>query len=501
MNKCNLVSNSNKPIHCDKISLIWLSLQKNLITISPKADGIYSEIKNEKSIYQCEYIENLDLYLVFDSKSYPVKHSNNLVNRMTWIRNMHKVATNLKINIINSIEDLEICVIKDINLLKKYLTTTNDIIKWYPKIIMQLNLDPLKVLYYLEKNIDNLLIFKTDGWIISCLKPIGKLSSKIYKYKPKNELTIDILFDNNCWYSKEAPLNNINDKNIKEIYNNSIWRCNWDNNNWIPCEIRKDKKIPNNIKIIRDLENIHNNYWSSSDLIYFIKNYYYCDIKENLSVNEKIYLSCQREIMNKNVSYLIKNNKIENILDIGCGKGYLCKIINKNIKFVGIDIDPVNIFILMEKYSSKNYRWIWEDINNFELNFEDKYDFIVINNVIHLIENHQDFFNNLNKITKKGSLLYIHFLDEDLINFNEIINDKIKIYNEKQNYYFFQFPWKKNVIKEKMISFKELDSVIIKNNWYFIDDIKICSNIMKKIYDKEYENYLNYHRYLTYIRL
>lgn len=488
-------SNINRPIHIDKLALSWMVCQTGFITLSPKADGEYHELKNKNYVFQCEYIENLDLYLIFDTKTYPSKHNNNIINRNKWIRTLHKKASELdtsRINTINQISEIEEYIIKDTQLLKNYLNTTTDKIKWYPKIIYTINLTSNDFLSLLDHNYDHLLGYKTDGWILSSLKNIGKLSSLNYKYKPHHELTIDIAYINDQWHSKENILTNV--INNHDIKNNTIWRCYWNNGCWIPREQRLDKKRPNNQYIVNNLEELHKhpNPWTATQLQSIVKQYYYNkDLETDLNDDIKEYLQSQRTILSNIINDIINKYTIKNILDLGCGKGYIANILNnKQINISGIDIDPVNIFILKNKYWEHKYKWICDDLNLIDFNTTEKYDLIIMNNTLHTIINIDDFLETLNKIVHNKTILYLHFLDKTLIKDNSIgfikqIQDDI---------FEFKYPWRTDVLLEKVISFTQINEAINKY-WSLQYEVKY-NNIL----NSEFDVFMACHKYLVYYR-
>ncbi len=175
----------NNPIHVDAAYLAWLSQQKSMITLSPKADGVYNEIRIGRYIFLGELVTigGQDIYLIFDTPSYPIKHKDNLVNRMKWIRNMHPIAKKLDVldNYSNSKEFIDLCE-QDTELLKEYLHDNRDKIKWYPKITITSNMNHDVFLKLLDVNIDSHLSYKTDGWIITSLKK-NCASASAAKYK------------------------------------------------------------------------------------------------------------------------------------------------------------------------------------------------------------------------------------------------------------------------------------------------------------------------------
>ena len=65
--------------------------------------------------------------------------------------------------------------------------------------------------------------------------------------------------------SREKKEVKVNYSDIKPT-KNQIWRCYWENNIWMPREIRWDKKRANPQSIIDYLENYHKNPWNPNDL-------------------------------------------------------------------------------------------------------------------------------------------------------------------------------------------------------------------------------------------
>lgn len=479
MEKCQYISNVNKPVHIDQLTLICLSKEKDLLALSPKADGVYNEIKNKTNVFQCEYIEKLDLFLVFDCKKFHIKHNNTLINRMNWIRSLHPMASKLQLKLCSSYQQLEALIKQDIELLKTYLNTTHDTLKWYPKSTFLLDMTYDSFLEILDKNIDSYLLYKTDGWVIT-------QSNNVYKYKPKNELTIDILYSNNKWFSKEKELNNIKYDDFKGI-DNTIWRCYWDNGVWVPREQRVDKKIPNHQFIINDLEQIHENYVTATELIGKTHSYYYGHNNDKLDVSKEWidYLNLQRNLFRENIYELCSNKNIKNVLDIGCGKGYLVRLLGNDVNVTGVDIDPFNIYHLKNKLSGPKYKWIWKDINKCE--FTGQYDLIVLNNTVHTIDDLDSFMCRINEITHIGTMIYIHFLDKELLDKCKHDIDFIKFIGDEK--YEFDLPWRTESIIEKIVSSVSLDHIMKKYSWNLLCDYKT---------DKNYDLYLPLHKYLVY---
>ncbi len=475
----------NNPIHVDAAYLAWLSQQKGMTTLSPKADGVYKEVRIGRYILIGEFvnINGYDVYLIFDTPSYPIKHKDNLVNRMKWVRGIHPIAKKLDFNesVSSSNKFIDLCK-QDTELLKEYLDNNDDQIKWYPKIMVTSNMSHNIFLKLLDINIDEHLLYKTDGWIITSLK---KSYTDIAKYKPKDELTIDLIYSHGFWKTAENDIIN-NVANGNDYQNGEIWRCVMDkldssfvpNELWVPKDLRKDKKAPNQKWIVDMLEELHKNYWSATDLIPFIKPYYYDHVYKELD-NETInYLNLQKSIFESNIRQIFKlNDGIRNIFDIGCGKGKLVEIIKKysmqgHINFkdmyiVGIDIDANNIVMARQKYKYDNCKLLWSSMNMDDnqnnlyfkwLDYNTKYDLIVLNNTIQNSNNLEKLIININNIVNNNGYLYIHFIDYDSI-INASI-DNVKQINDRL--FKFKYPWTNMEIEEKLVSGKELDSILVR---------------------------------------
>ena len=93
--------------------------------------------------------------------------------------------------------------------------------------------------------------------------------------------------------------------------------------------------------------------------------------------------------------YKIKNNS--KVLDIGCGIGALAyDIANKAGYVVGIDINEELIRIAKTKFPKKNIEYITGDATNY--NFKEKYDYLVLSNVLEHIKNRHEFLEKIRNL-------------------------------------------------------------------------------------------------------
>ena len=97
-------------------------------------------------------------------------------------------------------------------------------------------------------------------------------------------------------------------------------------------------------------------------------------------------------------SYFLNNIKNDSkVLDIGCGIGALAyDIANKAGYVVGIDINEELIRIAKTKFPKKNIEYITGDATNY--NFKEKYDYLVLSNVLEHIKNRHEFLEKIRNL-------------------------------------------------------------------------------------------------------
>lgn len=477
----------DNPVHVNPTNLIWLSNQVGNITISPKADGVYKQIKIDNNIFISEYVQELDIYLVFDTLSYPYKHNNTVVNRMNWIRNIHPSTKTTYISAIKDQTEFINILNKDLNLLHIYIQTSNDKIKWFPKTLCVSNMIPNDFLKLLDIKFDLEKNYKTDGFIISLINNTSRFNIDLAKYKPKDELTVDLIKLSSGWYSSDNKSYSVYEMDIPLI--GEIWRCYYDNDIWVPREKRTDKSIPNPSSIVDQLNDYHNNYWTATDLVKFNNSYYYDHLiatKNNIDNFASEYLKFQKDSLQSNIYDIYRTFSFTNVLDLGCGKGKLAQIIRStctgDIFLDGIDIDCCNIFIASKKYPSKQNRWLVGDINKplfviapyFPINLKDKYDLIVLNCVIsYSFNNKHVLIENITRVSSTNTIIYIHFID-----FNKIINIsnryiRIKIVDHEKQLVKFNYCWIQSgkAFMEQVFSYNDIDTLFTTYGWFLIKKI------------------------------
>jgi hypothetical protein len=440
---------------------------------------------------KAEYIEEYDLYLVYDINI----ENMDIIERQNYLRTIHPFTKNLKnYEIINNIDEL----IKQIKLerinLEKFINQSNEQIKWYPKTsfkIKKLSNQFISEIYnFIEetnKNINDTInfgIIKNDGLILTPLD-----GSQELKIKPKSLMTIDLIFNNNIWLdSNNNSYDNILNK--QKYREGKIYRCYpIIKNNKVffdPREIRFDKKRPNNNNICNIVKSIFDHNWLLSikeNNIYYQKNDKVRDIKivRILEQNKNIFLN------------YIKNINIDinkNWLDLGCGRCKLFDFIkdyNPKI-YNGIDIDIKSLIKAYKKFNSEeNFKIFNYDLNNnwnnqklklYDFDSNLKYDYIICNfSLMHFCND--IFWNQLNKVSKLNTKFIFNITKSNSL--WEMNHSYLKSNNEKTELYF---EWlHNNPVIENIINKKDIEKYCIDYDWKIIDYQNLTNNSLIKCYD------------------
>lgn len=112
--------------------------------------------------------------------------------------------------------------------------------------------------------------------------------------------------------------------------------------------------------------------------------------------------------------FFINNiNKGDAVLDIGCGNGVLALDLSKKAKEVfAIDLNKKNISKAKEEYSAPNIRYIVGDA--VVHNFNQKFDVVILSNVLEHIEDRVKFLNKVKSLAPK-ILIRVPMFDRDWI--------------------------------------------------------------------------------------
>jgi len=115
---------------------------------------------------------------------------------------------------------------------------------------------------------------------------------------------------------------------------------------------------------------------------------------------EKDGIHPKHRIMNYHQFFVDNIGKNDNILDIGCGNGFVAYDIAQKAKTVlGIDINKQNIEFAKEHYQQKNLTFIIGDATKCQ--FKNHLDIVVLSNVLEHIKNRVAFLRKIKKIAPK----------------------------------------------------------------------------------------------------
>ena len=428
---------------------------------------------------KAEYIEDLELYLIFDIDI----PNTSLIERYNILRNNHPYTKNLTLNKINNIEELTLEIKNERSIFNKFLEDTkNEKIRWYPKVSFLINNASERfkndlIVNIIDNNnseLNNFINkegpFGCDGLILSPLS--NDYNFRDIKIKPKDLMTIDLLYDGKNWLDKEKNKYNHIILPTDNKYLQKIYRCYPRNNLLEPIDIRYDKKYPNSYNIINMIQRIYNFDWSKEQKY---ENPYYHIIKPSnkLSKNLISNLEAQTQFLDENIQKLDPENG-KTWLDLGCGKSKLISHIKKYnpSKYVGLDVD-INILLnnlhLIDEYdwvklSPCNLKNNWKEESKWYNIENQKYDYIILNfTLMHLFDS-ELFWTQLKEACKPTTKILFNLVSNKIKTNDFIIeNAYMKYSNDKINYFF---PWShtKEVI-ENFISGKDLNEKLMKYNF------------------------------------
>ena len=485
-------------VHIEPRELVSILNQQNNLCISQKVDGILRKEVDITDIYpqfqdtdfdlvklDAEYIEQLDLYLIFNIRS----HQNQL--HSYWedyqaLKSEHVATTNNSlVDSIISTSDTQDTIIQKMNReienILNFSQKTKHInkAKWYPKVFYQIQGDEkrrLQVLqifidrqkeifsnnqnsYSMSKYLENNNIM-TDGLILMN----NQDKQQLYKYKPDYCMSADLLIDM------------------------KIYRCYWnrETQEWQPQDIRLDKEYPNPIKIIKQLEHYHRNPWNLTDLVPYLSQEIYYQKQKVYDSNIQDFITKCKELTNQVLLTFERqiNYQKDRVLDLGCG--YFNNILwkNPNIMIDGVDIDLKTI-----PYNNNNNKKFWiQDISqpwNHTLDNIAKYyqydsiesdtqyklitSLMSFHNVFRDSEGLTNLFTELNQKTNSGSQMVISFLDKDIL-FNDNQTHRFPdgsfmgLTPEKELLYYYSWQHIKP-IKEPILSLAEITDKLSSQKW------------------------------------
>lgn len=138
----------------------------------------------------------------------------------------------------------------------------------------------------------------------------------------------------------------------------------------------------------------------------------------------------------ENLLHYKKDNK-KDLLDVGCGSGWICKeAMNNNFNVTATELNLNNRNLTFEMSGVKPLDRIID--SNFCNEFENKFDFIVLSQVLEHLKVDNYFLDNLSKLLKKDGILVIAVPNfSSFLSFLQGKNDMFIIPPEHINYFTF----------------------------------------------------------------
>lgn len=468
----------------------------NNFLLREKADGIlvnnlpndiypHNDIITSHNI-KAEYIEDLDLFLIFD-----IDIPNTMIKeRYEILRNAHPYTKNTKLQYCETLDDFyKIMDEERLNINNFINNNTNSMIKWYPKFAVEVYNNFYKniICDVIISGNNRLLknnIYNCDGLILTPL--VTDLSMREIKIKPLSHCSIDLLYSNKLWLdSNNNDWSHIiipTDINLKD---NKIYRCypNMLNLQFTVDSMRYDKKRPNSFSIIDNIINILKYDWTNDSIVE--PSYYYDNVKKSIIDNKLVtVLNNQSNIFNSTL-LKIRPNCNKNWLDLGCGSGKYINNIKKYMpkNYMGIDID-IKQLIKALSFNDMNqdiYKFIpcdlskdWSDyyIKWASINMMIKYDYIIANfSLMHFCNDM--FWSQLDKLVSQGTQFMFNIV---ALNNNHNMwkySDSYLNIDTNINETKYKFMWSHNIEKtESFISTDTIKGYLMKYDWMIVDTIQ-----------------------------
>ncbi len=472
-----------------------ISVYNNFL-IREKADGILinnlpigiypqCDMLNNYQV-KAEYIEDLDLYLIFDIDI----PNTTIVERYNMLREAHKYTESTDLEEVSSMDTFINVFKSDRQIIKRFLKENNEhAIKWYPKFACKYSKRNDKFTHELIQNIilesDESISevlkssepFNCDGVIISPLN-----GDREIKIKPKSMMTIDLMFDGKKYVDRQnIDWSNYIIKSKTAKKEGRIYRCYPDLTTlpelkFTVGEFRYDKKNPNPNNIVDSIINMVKHNWEQ-DLSTPVE-YYYGEKKKIQSKSLIDTIKMQNDLLEQKIS-LLEPSVNKNWLDLGCGKGKLIQYIRhyNPKRYLGLDIDTKQLVQAL-KYHDENQNvynfspcnlagdwtqtdYIWQSINK-----NIKYDYVVANfALMHFFTD--EFWNQLNDIVHDETKFLFNVVNvrnenkwSDSESFLEVTDGITK----------YKFEWTHWEVKsEPYISQDQIQETIKKHGWKILN--------------------------------
>lgn len=451
--------------------------------------GIYpssSVISNYQ--VKAEYIEELDLYLVFDINI----PNTTIIDRYNILRQAHSYTSSTHLEHIDTLDDMFKIINKERILIKNFIKENQqNATKWYPKFACNYTYFKDKTIYkqliqqiILEQDVSiSSELYNCDGLILT---PIN--GEREIKIKTKSQMTIDLMFDGKRWIDRNTNdwSNLIVKPNIPKK-EGRIYRCYPQFNPELRFTVgahRYDKKHPNPFNVIDSVINMLNHDWTND--LNDIESFYYEE--NNLLTSTKLIqtIQAQNNLLDQRIEMLNPSfNK--NWLDLGCGRGKLVHMIKKyNPKsYLGLDAD-IKQLVRALKFHDENqniYQFNpcdlssnWEITKSKWFSFKSskiKYDYVVANfSLMHFCT--EEFWIQLNEIVHEETKFIFNLVKQTNTNEWSESNSFLEI---KDNLVNYKFEWTHRDVKtEPLISKELITHYLTKFGWKVVDNKPVDSS-------------------------
>ena len=447
---------------------------------------------------KAEYIEELDLYLIFDIDI----PNTTLIDRYNILRNAHTYTCNSKLETINKLDDFfEILKMERQTIIRFLKENKINSIKWYPKFACLVNDSELNDQLIQEIILSENFYYEPyicDGLILS---PID--GSREIKIKPLSLMTIDLLYNPNNSNNNNANNNANNGKWVTRDQNDvshliiksdiqkngKIYRCkpilNGKHLSFSVDSYRYDKKKPNSNTVVNSICNIIKYDWSQDISRNKNKELYYYDTPKKLSSPSLILMiNSHRNILFEQI-YKLEPSMNQKWLDLGCGNGKLIPLIKKyNPKlYLGLDIDVTPLTKCLKYHDENQDVYLfnkcnlakqWDDTNGQWFSDYKKYDYVIANySIMHFFTDL--FWEQLDHMVSIGTRFIFNIVSQSLKSLEWSENNSfLKIINDQVIY---KFEWIHDDIKtEPFISEEKIFSQLEKSKWKLISKVTINSS-------------------------
>lgn len=412
--------------------------------IKEKADGCHTDfIQKDVEPYieeytmhsvNAEFIEDLDLYLVYDIDL----NNTDYIERYDYLRSLHPYTKDSTIETVSTFDDLKEKVKLERKRLESFLDQPYKNFRVYPKASWIVKDFKSKINSEILENIIEMKDYNficnegpylNDGFVIT---PFD--GSRELKVKPKDQHTVDLYFDGKNWTDRDKKIwENISyDSKFNGDFKDKIWRCYpiFDNDmvSFEPKDYRFEKEKPNPYSVVNNINKLCKVDWKlitttdyeKNNFYYHNRNLNHDDIFTDLKNKQKEILTDVLERVNPDLNM--------KWLDLGCGSGKLLKHIKSyNPKeYVGLDFD-INQLIQGVKRIDKNQQFMnfarlaIADLNKdwhnhplawSSLDIETRFEYIVANfSLTHFYS--ESFWEKLSNVSKEGTILIFNIVNEN----------------------------------------------------------------------------------------